>query len=112
MQDARLLLDMDALALIPKHVRPLPDQLAFESRKLWDPVTVRMLGKQWGEATAAKQRIEQDQRDRTAERKAKGEVFTPVYFEEDVRYSSLLRPILDGADGGACCTRSRTDDRG
>lgn len=75
---------MDILGLIPKHVRPLASQSEFESRRLWDPVTVKMMAKAWGEATAAKQQIEQAQRDRAAARKEKNETFVPTYFEEDV----------------------------
>jgi hypothetical protein len=72
LQESRLLIDLDVLAVVPKQVRPLSSQDSFESRKLWDPVTQKMLAKSWGEATSQKQTIEQAQRDRTAERKATG----------------------------------------
>jgi hypothetical protein len=69
----RILLDMDHLALIPKNVRPLEDQEAQESRKLWEPVTRNLLKKNWGQATQEKQVIEQKQRDVAARRKANNE---------------------------------------
>jgi hypothetical protein len=50
-----------------------------------------MLDKNWGEATGAKQEIEQAQRDRTKERKEKGEEFQPRYFEADVSHSLSAR---------------------
>lgn len=62
------------LALVPKSVRPLEEQEAFESRKMWEPVTRNLLAKNWGEATRQKQIIEQRQRDLAAKRKEKGEV--------------------------------------
>jgi hypothetical protein len=63
---------MDELALIPKLVRPLDEQDPKESRKMWDPVTHNLLEKNWGEATKAKQAIEQRQRDIASKLKAAG----------------------------------------
>lgn len=72
-QEWKILLNLDELALIPKLVRPLSEQDAQESRKLWDPVTSNLIAKNWGEATKQKQVIEQRQRDKAAAMKAKGE---------------------------------------
>ncbi|KAL7415084.1 hypothetical protein BDY24DRAFT_413768 [Mrakia frigida] len=83
-KESRLLIDLDVLAIVPKRVRPLSSQDDFESRKLWDPVTQKMLSKAWGDATSEKQKIEQQQRDRTAERKVTGEEFIPKYFDPDL----------------------------
>lgn len=82
-QEWKVLLDLDQLALIPKLVRPLSAQEPDESRRLWDPVTQALLGKQWNEATRQKQVIEQRQRDKAARRKEKGEMFAPEYFGRD-----------------------------
>ncbi|WWD21789.1 hypothetical protein CI109_106277 [Kwoniella shandongensis] len=90
----KTLLDLDLLALIPKDVRPLSQQDEQESRRLWDPVTQQLLSKNWGEATKHKQIIEQKQRDRAAERKAKGEEHQSRYFEPN--YESG-KPILTEA---------------
>nr|XP_019046799.1 hypothetical protein I302_03402 [Kwoniella bestiolae CBS 10118]OCF25729.1 hypothetical protein I302_03402 [Kwoniella bestiolae CBS 10118] len=79
----KVLLDLDLLALIPKDVRPLEEQDEQESRRLWDPVTQHLIGKNWGEATRQKQAIEQKQRDKAAARKAKGEDHQSQYFVED-----------------------------
>jgi hypothetical protein len=84
-QESRLLIDLDVLGLVPKTVRPLDSQDAYESRRFWQDVTAKMVAKSWGEATASKQAIEQAQRDKAAERKAKGEEFEPRYFSTDVR---------------------------
>lgn len=59
--------------MVPKRVRPLENQHAFESRKLWDSVTSKLVSKEYGEATKNKQAIEQRQRDMAADRKRKGE---------------------------------------
>lgn len=79
------MIDLDVLGLVPKTVRPLDSQDTYESRRFWQDVTAKMLAKSWGEATASKQAIEQAQRDKAAERKAKGEEFEPRYFTTDVR---------------------------
>ena len=59
--------------MIPKRVRPPEKQHHYESRKLWESMTSKLLAKEYGEATKNKQAIEQRQRDRAAERKKKGE---------------------------------------
>ncbi|OXG83936.1 hypothetical protein C348_02476 [Cryptococcus neoformans Gb118] len=79
----KVLLDLDQLALIPKDVRPLHEQDEHESRKLWESVTENLISKNWGEATKSKQTIEQRQRDKAAERKAKGETHQARYFQPD-----------------------------
>ncbi|THG98317.1 hypothetical protein EW145_g7447, partial [Phellinidium pouzarii] len=66
-----------------KRVRPLEAQHAYESRRLWESVTSRLLAKEYGEATRNKHTIEQRQRENAAERKKKGEEFMPVFFERD-----------------------------
>jgi len=100
------LIDISTLHPVPKAVRPLENQLPTESRKLWDPVTSRLLTKEYSEATKFKQAIEQKQRDDAAERRNKGaecvdsvhtplpefaqlilrshDRFIPVYFEKDI----------------------------
>lgn len=77
------LVDISTLYPVPKTVRPLENQLRTESRRLWDPVTSRLLKKEYSEATKFKQAIEQKQRDDAAERRNKGVEFIPVYFEKD-----------------------------
>ena len=71
--DQAVLLDLNPLLVIPKRVRPLEKQHAFESRKLWENVTTRLERKEYSEATKFKLAIEQKQRDKAAERKKKGE---------------------------------------
>jgi oxysterol-binding protein-related protein 9/10/11 len=65
------LIDLSTLHPVPKVVRPLEQQAPRESRRLWDPVTSRLLKKEYGDATKHKQAIEQRQRDEAAERKRK-----------------------------------------
>ncbi|KAJ9117815.1 hypothetical protein QFC20_000095 [Naganishia adeliensis] len=80
----KVLIDLEQLDLTPRSVRPLEQQEERESRRLWDPVTVNMMSKNWSEATKQKQMIEQRQRDLAAERRQKGIEHKPVYFEEDI----------------------------
>jgi len=79
------LIDLTPLRVVPKRVRPISKQLPTESRRLWDAVTSRLLRKEFGEATRAKQVIEQRQRDEAAERKRRGLEFMPRYFEKDIQ---------------------------
>ena len=58
-QEWKVLIDLEQLDLTPRSVRPLEQQEERESRRLWDPVTVNMMSKNWSEATKQKQTIEQ-----------------------------------------------------
>jgi len=78
------LIDIEPLQVMPKRVRPLHEQHDYESRKLWDNVTSRLLTREFGDATKHKQAIEQRQRDLAGKRKEKGEEFVPTYFEKDI----------------------------
>ena len=100
------LIDVATLHPVPKTVRALESQSPTESRKLWDPVTSRLLKKEYSEATKFKQAIEQKQRDDAAERTNKGvecvcfvispppelahqilrprNRFIPVHFDKDI----------------------------
>ena len=71
--DPSTLLDLTHLHVIPKRVRPLHLQSPTESRKLWENVTGKLVGREFGEATKFKQGIEQRQRDKAGERKRRGE---------------------------------------
>ncbi|KAJ6572107.1 hypothetical protein B0H19DRAFT_1132582 [Mycena capillaripes] len=88
-EEYAVLLDLAALEVTPKTVRPLEKQLPHESRKLWENVTSRLLKKEFSDATKEKVTIEQKQRDEAADRKRKGVEFVPRYFEK-------------GLDGGYC----------
>ncbi|THU96230.1 hypothetical protein K435DRAFT_858722 [Dendrothele bispora CBS 962.96] len=83
-EDWNTLIDLSALWVVPKQVRPIERQVPFESRKLWENVTSRLLKKEYNEATKEKVAIEQRQRDEAAERKKKGVEFIPKYFEKDI----------------------------
>lgn len=71
-EDWTPLVDLAALSVMPKTVRPLEKQHPRESRKLWETVTDKLIKKEFSEATKEKVTIEQRQRDEAAERKRKG----------------------------------------
>ncbi|KIM24166.1 hypothetical protein M408DRAFT_244385 [Serendipita vermifera MAFF 305830] len=89
--EASTLIDLSPLAVVPKQVRPIEEQLPNESRRLWEGVTSNLLKKEFSEATRIKQAIEQKQRDIAAERKRTNQTFVPVYFDADI---SSGAPIL------------------
>ncbi|KAF7503353.1 hypothetical protein GJ744_003959 [Endocarpon pusillum] len=75
-----LLVDLTPLVPVPKTVPPEEDQLSNESRRFWKDVTDAISNKQYGEATRVKQALEQQQRDKAEERKARNEEWKPRYF--------------------------------
>ena len=68
------LIDLTPLAIVPKVVAPLEEQDELETQKVWNEVTQALLSKEWGNATKAKQVVEQAQRVKAEERKKKEEV--------------------------------------
>jgi len=103
---SHVLVDIDALSVVPKAVRPLADQAPNESRKLWEPVTTHLLSKNFNEATRVKQAIEQRQRNIAAERKAKGTEFVPTYFGADI---AAGKPVLTAAGRKAIDEEAKLD---
>jgi oxysterol-binding protein-related protein 9/10/11 len=75
-----LLIDLTPLLPAPKIIPPEEDQLPNESRRFWKDVTAAILNKQFAEATRVKQALEQRQRDKAEERKAKNEEWQPRFF--------------------------------
>lgn len=67
------LLDVAKLDIVPKSVRELEKQDPMESRKFWEPVTIAINKRDYRQATAQKQAIEQAQRDKAAERAKTGD---------------------------------------
>lgn len=73
---------MDVNPLFPaeKIVPPMDAQLPNESRKYWAAVTEALTTKQYSRATSEKQVIEERQRAKAAERKARNSEWTPRFF--------------------------------
>ena len=73
LQSETTLLDLGQLDIVQKSVRPLEKQDPMETRKFWEPVTNAIIKKDYKQATAHKQTIEQAQRDKAAAREKSGE---------------------------------------
>ncbi|GBM47279.1 Oxysterol-binding protein-related protein 11 [Araneus ventricosus] len=56
-------INVQELKRFHKHVRPLDQQDAFESRKLWQHVTKALIEENYDKATAEKQKLEEEQRE-------------------------------------------------
>ncbi|KAI8818798.1 uncharacterized protein EV422DRAFT_165296 [Fimicolochytrium jonesii] len=69
--DARLLFDMHASSPAVKQTLPIAQQHPLESRRMWEAVTTALLQKESQAATAAKRKLEDEQRTLAAERAAK-----------------------------------------
>jgi oxysterol-binding protein-related protein 9/10/11 len=103
-----LLVDLSPMLPIPKIVPPEEDQLPTESRRFWKDVTNAILNKQYGEATRLKQALEQRQRDKAEERKAKKEEWQPKFFTGAVipkgrpELNEKGQAVLRGIHEGSC----------
>jgi oxysterol-binding protein-related protein 9/10/11 len=84
------LIDIGTLRPVPMVVRPLEQQLPNESRRLWNPLTTKLLAKEYSEATKVKVAIEQKQRDDAAARKAKGVEYVHSLFLSCIRKLMIL----------------------
>lgn len=70
--EPELFIDVNALNIIKKQVRPISLQDENESRKLWKEVTAGLRFNEIDKATNAKQALEQKQRDEAKARKESG----------------------------------------
>ncbi|KAL1919830.1 uncharacterized protein VTP21DRAFT_1761 [Calcarisporiella thermophila] len=84
-KEKRLLIDMEALQVVPKTVRPISELGPWESRRVWKDVTNNILAKDFSKATKAKIEIEERQRARAAARKEQGVEHVPYFFHLPVR---------------------------
>lgn len=75
-----LLIDVDPLQPVPKIIPPDETQLPNESRKFWSGVTDAIVTKQYSLATTVKQELEERQRERAADRKARNVEWQPRFF--------------------------------
>jgi hypothetical protein len=75
------IIDIAPLNIAPKIVPPQEQQAPNESLKLWSGVTNAIHAKQFSKATQVKLDLEEAQREKARQREAKGEVWTPVFFE-------------------------------
>jgi len=76
------IVDLGPLAVAQKTLPPADQMLPNESLRLWGEVTKAILAKQYSKATALKQELEEQQREKARERDRKGEVWKPVFFEQ------------------------------
>jgi hypothetical protein len=91
--EPQLLIDVTPLFPANKIVPPEELQLRNESRKFWSEVTTAILEKQYSQATKLKQDIEERQRGKAAERRAKNEEWNPRFFTGAV--TPLGKPDLN-----------------
>jgi len=79
-KDKLMLIDVNPLYPIQKIVPPMEQQLENESLKYWDRVTQGIVTKQFSQATEEKQAIEERQRQKAADRKARNVEWKPRFF--------------------------------
>ena len=73
---------MDPLFPLAKTCPAPEEQLPNESRKKWEQVTEAIHAKDYGRATQLKQDIEEQQREKAAERLEKQAPFKPRFFDD------------------------------
>jgi len=79
-KEKHLIIDLNPLFPAAKLTPPLNEQLSNESQRFWKDVTAAIKGKQYSKATNLKVAIEDRQRAKAADRKTKGEQWTPRFF--------------------------------
>ncbi|KAI9873175.1 MAG: Oxysterol-binding protein- protein 9, partial [Watsoniomyces obsoletus] len=67
---------------VPKICPPPEEQLPNESRRFWQELSTAIQEKRYNDANRIKQVIEQNQRDKAAERKASNIEWRPRFFTE------------------------------
>ncbi|XP_066146946.1 oxysterol-binding protein-related protein 9 isoform X1 [Euwallacea fornicatus] len=80
--EPELFIDVNALNIVKKQVRPISQQDDNESRKLWKEVTAGLKFNEIDKATNAKQALEQKQRDEAKERKESGKDWQTKLFKK------------------------------
>ncbi|KAL1513669.1 hypothetical protein ABEB36_003050 [Hypothenemus hampei] len=80
--EPEIFIDVNALEIIRKQVRPISQQEENESRKLWKDVTAGLKFNEIDKATNAKQTLEQKQRDEAKERKETGKEWQTKLFKK------------------------------
>ncbi|XP_076260251.1 oxysterol-binding protein-related protein 9 isoform X2 [Rhynchophorus ferrugineus] len=80
--ESELFIDVNALSLITKRVRPISQQGDNESRRMWKEVTAGLKFNEIDKATNAKQALEQKQRDEAKERKETGKEWQTKLFQK------------------------------
>ncbi|GAB7351350.1 hypothetical protein MBLNU459_g2034t1 [Dothideomycetes sp. NU459] len=78
--DKILLIDVNPLFPAEKIVPPVDQQLPNESRRYWSAVTDAIINRQYSKATQEKQEIEERQREKAADRKARNDEWSPRFF--------------------------------
>lgn len=78
------MIDLNPLYPVPKIIPPIEEQLPNESRKFWESVTDAIVNRQYGLATTLKQEIEEKQRQKAADRKARNVEWQPRFFTGSV----------------------------
>lgn len=106
-QERQLVVDVTPMFPAPKLIPPVDDQLPNESRIIWAPVTDAIMAKQYTEATNAKQEIEERQRQKAADRKARNAEWKPRFFKNALTPAGQPELSEDGRDA---ITRMHNDD--
>jgi hypothetical protein len=78
----QLLVDLVPMMPVPKLVPPPEQQLPNESRRFWQELTTALQEKRYNDANRIKQTIEQNQRDKAAERKTNSIEWKPRFFTQ------------------------------
>ncbi|XP_045477883.1 oxysterol-binding protein-related protein 9 isoform X2 [Harmonia axyridis] len=87
-------IDVNKLEIVKKLVKPISQQEENESRKVWRDVTLGLKVNDIDKATAAKQKVEQRQRDEAKERKETGEEWNTKLFQKGLEDSwHFMKPL-------------------
>ncbi|KAI1289584.1 Oxysterol-binding protein-related protein 9 [Halotydeus destructor] len=88
-----LFVDTKTIPIIKKIVQPVAKQEEYESRNLWKEVTVALKTRDVSQATAAKSKVEQRQRDLVKKRSQDGSTFQNRLFHQEVNRWLYNNPL-------------------
>ncbi|CAG9858970.1 unnamed protein product [Phyllotreta striolata] len=87
-------IDVNQLNIIKKNVKPISQQEDNESRRLWKEVTAGLKFNEIDRATAAKQSLEQKQRDEAKDRKESGQEWqTKLFYKSGDDTYTYIKPL-------------------
>jgi hypothetical protein len=89
-----IFVDTTSMPIIKKQVKPIEQQLDFESRRLWKDVTFNLKARNVEAATDYKRRLEQQQRDEAKQRLETGATWDTRYFHEVGTHWVYDRPLV------------------
>ncbi|KAJ8040051.1 Oxysterol-binding protein-related protein 9 [Holothuria leucospilota] len=110
-EKTEVFIDTTKMSINKKKVKPLDQQREYESRRLWNGVTVNLKSKNIEKATDCKHFLEERQRREARERKESGVKYQTKFFQEDGECWVYQKPLQKRLEDRAQQLLSRQTDQ-